>query len=101
MLQLALRMDGCLMDAFALVTNVVYPLVCAHDWQACREKAEMGLKIRSNETMMGEMALLVRRYRHECARLLKVNRTLNDRLAEYQLQVSTLFTLDGTSSKVP
>ena len=91
-------MHGYLSDAFALVTNVVYPLVHVRDRQACRERAEMSLKIRSNETMMGEMAVLVRRYRHECARLHKVNRTLNDRLAEYQLQVSTR---DRTSSRVP
>lgn len=55
--------------------------------QTRRDRAEMALKTRSHEILMGEMAVLVKGYRHERARQHEVNRTLLHRLAEVEAQV--------------
>lgn len=54
-----------------------------------RDRAQMALKSRSHEILMAEMAVLVKRYRRDRGRLYEVNRTLLQRLAELEDQVST------------
>lgn len=51
----------------------------------------MALKSRAHEILMAEMAVLVKRYRRERGRLCEVNRTLIQRLAELEVQVSCVY----------
>lgn len=65
-----------------------------------RDRAEMALKSRSHDILMGEMAVLVKGYRHERIRLHEVNRTLIQKLAEHENQVETRSTQQATNVAV-
>lgn len=69
------------------IARVLAPFALHRTWQARRDRAEMELSSRSHEMLMGEMAVLVRGYRHEQARLYEVNRAIAQRLEELETKV--------------
>lgn len=67
---------------------LVGPVACGMSpRQARRERAEMGLKARSQEILLGEMTVLTREQRLELVRLHKANKKLREHLAERSSQV--------------
>lgn len=69
------------------IARMLAPLALHRTLQARRDRAEMELSSRSHEMLMGEMAVLVRGYRHEQARLYEVNRAITLRLEELETKV--------------